>query len=188
MEAHFKTTKNAPLIIGGWPDPEKQVVHYGIVIPKLLSLLVHRDSNAEVVGLADFPPGTTPDPRMVHSFFDLMVGSFFLMFTASACYWWAIWRRKELGRRLLLLILFASPFGMIALESGWMVTEFGRQPWAVQGLMRVAEGVTPNGGMDIMLVVFVALYLALTAGMLKLLFRKRPDGKGLEVMPISNQR
>jgi hypothetical protein len=54
--------------------------------------------------------------------------------------------------------------------------------------MRVADGVTPNGGIDIMLALFVVLYLALTAGMLKLLFRKRPDGKGLEIMPISNQR
>lgn len=186
MEAHFKTAKNAPLIIGGWPDPEKQVVHYGIAIPKLLSLLVHRDPNAEVVGLADFPPGTTPDPRLVHTFFDLMVGSFFIMFTASAFYWWTYWRRKEIGRRLLILILIASPFGMIALESGWMVTEFGRQPWAVQGLMLVADGVTPNSGIDIMLAIFVALYLALTAGMLKLLFRKRADGKGLEVTQEGN--
>lgn len=188
MEAHFKTARSAPLIIGGWPDPESQKVHFGIAIPKLLSILVHRNPNAEVVGLADFPPGTTPDPRFVHPFFNLMVGSFFLMFIASGCYWWAIWRRKELGRRLLILILIASPFGIIALESGWMVTEFGRQPWAIQGLMRVADGVTPNGGVDIMLVVFVLLYLALTAGMLKLLFRKRPEGNKLEVTPISNQR
>jgi cytochrome d ubiquinol oxidase subunit I len=181
MEAHFKTTKGAPLIIGGWPDIEKQEVRYGIEIPKLLSLLVHRDPNAEVVGLADFPPGTTPDPRMVHTFFDLMVGSFFVMLTAAICYWWANWRQKKIGRRLLILILIASPCGIIALESGWMVTEFGRQPWAVQGLMRVADGVTPNSGIAVMLALFVALYLALTAGMLKLLFRKRPDGKGLEV-------
>lgn len=181
MEAHFKTTKSAPLIIGGWPDPETQQVHYGIAIPKLLSILAHRDPNAEVVGLADFPPGTTPDPRLVHPFFDLMVGSFFLMLTASLCYWWTTWRKKEIGRPLLILILVAAPFGMIALESGWMVTEFGRQPWAIQGVMRVADGVTPNSGVGVILGIFVAVYLALTAGMLTMLFRKRPGGKGVEV-------
>lgn len=181
MEAHFKTIKGAPLIIGGWPDIEKKEVKYGIEIPKLLSLLVHRDPNAEVTGLADFPKGTTPDPRLVHTFFDLMVGSFFLMLTASICYWWAKWRGKEIGRPLLTLIVIASPAGIIALESGWMVTEFGRQPWAVQGLMLVADGVTPNGGITAMLALFVALYLALTAGMFKLLFRRRAGGKGVEV-------
>ena len=109
---------------------------YGIEIPKLLSVLAHRDPDAVVEGLDAFPPGTTPDPRLVHPFFDLMVGSFFIMFAAAAWFWWLSWRRRgvPVDKWPLRALLCASPFGMIALESGWLVTEFGRQPWIIRGI------------------------------------------------------
>ena len=173
MEAHFKTSPGAPLIIGGWPEPASGKVLYGIEVPRLLSILIHRDPDAVVEGLDAFPPGTTPDPRLVHPFFDLMVGSFFIMAAAAAWFWWQRWRRREVppGKWLLRALLFASPFGLVALESGWLVTEFGRQPWIVQGHMRVAEGVTPNAGMGVVLATFLAVYIALTVGLLRLLPR-----------------
>jgi cytochrome d ubiquinol oxidase subunit I len=85
-------------------------------------------------------PGNAPDPRLVHPFFDLMVASFFIMLGAAAWFWWLRWRRREEapGKWPLRALLFASPFGMIALESGWLVTEFGRQRWIARGQMRVA--------------------------------------------------
>jgi cytochrome d ubiquinol oxidase subunit I len=180
MEAHFETARGAPLIIGGWPDPAAGTVLYGIEIPKLLSLLAHRDSNALVEGLDAFPPGTTPDPRFVHPFFDLMVGSFFIMSAASAWFWWLRWRRGEvpMGKWPLLALLIASPFGIIALESGWLVTEFGRQPWIIQGYMRVTDGATPSAGISLVFAVFLALYIALTIVLLKLLLRPAPERKG----------
>ena len=171
MEALFTTARGAPLIIGGWPDPASGEVLYGIRIPKLLSLLLHNDSDALVEGLDAFPPGTTPDPRIVHPFFDLMVASFFIMLAAAVWFWWLRWRRREvpLDKWPLRALLLASPFGMIALESGWLVTEFGRQPWIAHGYMRVAEGVTPQTGIGLVFFTFVVVYLALTAGLLKLL-------------------
>jgi cytochrome d ubiquinol oxidase subunit I len=171
MEALFKTERGAPLIIGGWPDPETGKVRYGIEIPKMLSFLAHRDTDAEVVGLDAFPPGDVPDPRMVHPFFDLMVGSFFIMSVAATWFWWKRRRRGEspADRRTLLAVLLASPFGMIALESGWLVTEFGRQPWIIQGRMRIVDGVTPNSGMIVVFLAFLLVYIALTAGLLKML-------------------
>jgi len=173
MEAHFTTARGAPLVIGGWPDPASGTVLYGIKIPKLLSILVHRNPDAIVEGLDAFPPGTTPDPRLVHPFFDLMVGSTFIMLAPAAWFWWLRWRRRDvpLGKWLLYALLLASPFGMIALESGWLVTEFGRQPWIVRDLMRVSEGVTTQTGIGLVLFTFLAVYLALTAGLLKLLMR-----------------
>ncbi len=180
MEALFTTTRGAPLVIGGWPDPASGKVLYGIEVPKLLSLLAHRDPDAVVEGLDAFPPGTTPDPRLVHPFFELMVASFSIMLAAALWFWWVYWRLREapLGKWLLRALLFASPFGMIALESGWLVTEFGRQPWIAQGHMRVAAGVTPQSGIDLMFFTFLLLYLALTAGLLRLLVWPASAGKG----------
>jgi cytochrome d ubiquinol oxidase subunit I len=182
MDALFTTARGAPLVIGGWPDPASGKVLYGIRIPRLLSLLLHRNSDALVEGLDAFPPGTTPDPRLVHPFFDLMVASFFIMLTAAVWFWWLRWRRREVppDKWPLRALLFASPFGMIALESGWLVTEFGRQPWIAHGHMRVAEGVTPQTGIGLVLFTFVVVYLALTAGLLKLLLRPALAGEGTE--------
>jgi cytochrome bd ubiquinol oxidase subunit I len=178
MEAHFTTAGGAPLIIGGWPDPASGKVLYGIKIPKLLSILAHRDPDAIVEGLDAFPSGTTPDPRLVHPFFDLMVGSSFIMLAPAAWFWWVRWRRRDvpLDTWLLRALLLASPFGMIALESGWLVTEFGRQPWIVRDLMRVSEGVTTQTGIGLVLFTFFVVYLALTAGLMKLLMRPAAAG------------
>jgi len=184
MEALFPTAKGAPLIIGGWPDPASGKVLYGIRIPKLLSLLAYRNPDALVEGLNAFPPGTTPDPRLVHPFFDLMVASFFIMLVAAVWFWWLRWRRREvpLDKWPLRALLFASPFGLIALESGWLVTEFGRQPWIAHGHMRVAEGVTQQTGIGLMLFTFAAVYLVLTAGLLKLLLRPASTGDRTETI------
>jgi len=179
MEAHFKTSRGAPLVIGGWPDPAAGKVLYGIEVPRLLSVLAHRDPNSVVEGLDAFPPDTTPDPRIVHPFFDLMVGSFSIMFAASAWFWWLRWRRRvtPLDKWPLFALLCAAPFGIVALESGWLVTEFGRQPWIISGYMRVADGVTPSSGISLVFFVFLALYIALTIGLLKLLCRPLPAAK-----------
>ncbi len=180
MEAHFRTSPGASLVVGGWPDPATGKVRYGIEIPKLLSLLAHRDPDAVVQGLDAFPAGTVPDPRLVHPFFDLMVGSFFIMSGSAAWFWWLRRRRGEVAadRRMLRAVLFASPFGMIALESGWLVTEFGRQPWIIQGYMRVSEGSTPDTGIVMVFLTFLAVYAALTFGLLKMLLRPSPDSSG----------
>jgi cytochrome d ubiquinol oxidase subunit I len=107
---------------------------------------------------------------MVHPFFDLMVISFFIMSAAAAWFWLARWKKMDVfGRRpVLWAILIASPFGLLAQEFGWLVTEFGRQPWIAHGAMLVSQGVTPAPTLW-MLVVFILVYAALTAGLLKLL-------------------
>ena len=175
MEAHFHTRAGAPLIIGGWPDPATGTVSYAIKVPKLLSVLAHGDPDSTVEGLDAFPAGDIPDARFVHPFFDLMVASFFIMTAASARFWWLRWRKKQVPRDCgtLLLIIAAAPFGFLALEGGWLVTEFGRQPWVVQGYLRTAQGVTPHGGVLVLFATFLLLYLALTVGILRLLLRNK---------------
>ncbi len=178
-EAHFETQAGAPLVIGGWPDPQSGEVRYALEIPKLLSLLAFKDPNAEVKGLNEFPPDEIPDPRMVHPFFTLMVGSFFLMLAAAGLFWWRWWRHRGSAepKWLLWSLLVAAPFGIIALEAGWLVTEFGRQPWIIMGVMRVSEAATPNPGIDIVFFLFLMVYILLTIGLFKMLLLRSPEKK-----------
>ncbi len=194
MEGIFQTQRNAPLHIGGIPNLQTQTVPYAIEIPGLLSFLGFRDFNAQVVGLNAFPPDARPNPIPVHIFFDLMVGSFFLMMLPLL---WAAWRwlrlRKYQGwhwldasRWMLWLTLLASPFGFIAIEAGWLVTEFGRQPWLAHNLMRLSQGVTPRAGIEWIFLTFVAVYIALTAGLIWLLlnpFGSRTANPDQQVTP-----
>jgi cytochrome d ubiquinol oxidase subunit I len=78
---------------------------------------------------------------------------------------WSAWRRRALSehRRLLQALVLVAPFGFIATEAGWIVTEVGRQPWVVQGLMRTANAVTPMPGLVVPMVLFTLLYLGLGA-------------------------
>ncbi len=171
MEALFKTTSRAPLTIGGWPDPSTEQVYLGLRIPKALSILAYFDPDATVQGLDAFPPDTIPDPRMVHPPWNLMLGLWALMIVAAVWFWWWRWRRRQklLGRRLLWALVVASPMGILAIECGWLTTEFGRQPYVAQGYMKVADAVTAQSGLGIVFVAFAILYIALTAGLLRLL-------------------
>jgi cytochrome d ubiquinol oxidase subunit I len=179
MEALFHTTQGAPETILGWPDPARGEVLYALKIPRLLSVLAYQDPNATVQGLDAFPPGTTADPRLTHLSFDLMVGLGFLMAIVVIWFWALRWRRREVpvGKWTMRAVLIASPLGLIAQELGWFTTEFGRQPWIAVGSMRVAQGVTPDSGIDAILVAFVVVYLALTVGLLRLV-QVRGDNAG----------
>lgn len=174
MEGLYNTRSGAPEVIGGLPDPGAHSIRYGIPIPKLLSFLAYDDPNATVRGLDSFPARTTADARLVHPVFDLMVGSGFLMLGALAVAGYSAWRRRGRGgivasRPALLGVLVGAPFGFIALEAGWLTTEFGRQPWIVHGFLRTSEAVTPRTGVSLIFLLLMLVYLALTAGLLWLL-------------------
>ena len=178
MEAQLETEKGAPLRIGGIPDPESGKVHLAINIPKLGSFLAFRDFDAEIRGLSSFPEDEVPDINKVHYPFQVMVGTgFFMLFVAGWFWGFALWKRRiEPGRLLLMAVLVATPMGFIALETGWLVTEFGRQPWTIYQVMRTAEAATPRGGIAIIFVVFLLIYIALATGLALLLLRERGRG------------
>ena len=171
MEAVPHTMSGAPLTIGGWFDKKAGTVRYGISIPKLLSLLSYGNANATVLGLDAFKQGLRPNANLVHPVFDLMVAGFIIMFLAALWFWIAGWRKKDVfGRRIYLApVIIAAPFGILSQGAGWAVTEFGRQPWIASGVMLVAQGVTPMPA-GWMLALFMLVYIALTAGLLRLLF------------------
>lgn len=176
MEGLFETQRGAPLTIGGWPDVEAGEIRYGIEIPKGLSLLAKHDINAEVMGLNDVPPRDRPNVYIVRTAFQIMVGFGTALIGISAWYW-ASRRWRRLDNRLLLLALVASGFmGFIALEAGWFVTEVGRQPWVIYGVMRTEDAVTPVPGTANVLYGFSLLYAVLAAALVWLLLRLRHRG------------
>ena len=160
MEAHFETSTRAPLRIGGWPDLERREVDYAISIPGGLSFLAFGDPDAEVKGLEAFPRDQWPHVPIVHLAFQIMVVLGTYLALLSLWVVWSAWRRHDIGsdRRLLTAIALAAPMGFIAIEAGWTVTEVGRQPWIIYGVMRTADAVTPMPGLVYPFLVFTVLY------------------------------
>jgi cytochrome bd ubiquinol oxidase subunit I len=169
MEAHFETMAGAPLTIGGIPDAATGEVRWALRIPKLLSLMTHHDPNAVVVGLNDFPPDRRPNVLITHVAFQLMVAAGMALIFVALWYWVAAIRRWPDSRWLYLALLAASPLGFLALQAGWIVSEVGRQPWVIYGVMRTADAVTPRGDVPATLFGFTVLYLVLGTALVLLL-------------------
>jgi cytochrome d ubiquinol oxidase subunit I len=163
MEAHYRTESGAPIVLGGIPDDEARDVRFAIRVPRLLSILAHGDAAAEVTGLEAFPREDWPNTRIVHWAFDLMVAAGTALIAIAAWAGWRRVRRREIAdsRRLLRTLVLATPLGFIAVEAGWVVTEVGRQPWIIQGVMRTREAVTPMPGLVVPFAAFTALYVVL---------------------------
>jgi cytochrome bd ubiquinol oxidase subunit I len=171
MEGQFETETGAPLRIGGIPLTSEDRTILAVELPKFGSFLAFRDFDAEVQGLNAFPEDERPNPLLVHLPFQIMVATgFFLLFVAAAFFGlWAFRRAQAMARTMLLFIGATLPLGFIAIEMGWFVTEFGRQPWIVWQVMRVSDAATPQSGVVVLLFVFSAVYIGLTAGLLLLL-------------------
>lgn len=174
MEGLFHTTKGAPLEIGGLADPATGKVYYALEIPHGLSLLATFDPNATIRGLDSFPVNDRPNPLPVHTSFDGMVASgFFALFVG-----WLFWliyflrKRKMPQNRLLLIgIVLSGPLSFLAIELGWMVTEFGRQPWVIYGYLRTADAVTTAPWLNISFLVFSGIYVVLAIALIFFLWR-----------------
>lgn len=162
MESNFVTRSHAPLHV------------FGVTIPDGLSFLAAHDFNARVTGLDDLPRDRWPNVAVVHTAFDVMVTCGSLIALASALFWIAFWRgREELlnRRRLLQFIALVSPLGIVGLEAGWVVTEAGRQPWIIQGVMLTRDAVTPSQKVPLVFFAFALLYLAMGITVIVLLRR-----------------
>lgn len=173
FEAQFHTERGAPLRIGGWPDEDAQRTRFAIEIPKLLSLMAFHDLNAEVAGLEASPRELWPPIKPVHFGFQIMVALGTVMALVSAWVVFIVIRKRSLydDRKLLLALAIVAPFGFIATEAGWVVTEVGRQPWVVQGIIRTSDAVTPMPGLIVPMLLFALLYLMLGAIVIVLIAR-----------------
>jgi cytochrome bd ubiquinol oxidase subunit I len=179
FEGHYQTEPGAPIRLPG------------IEIPYLLSILAYGDPNAVVKGLNEFPVADRPPVAIVHIAFQLMVACGVAMMLVAL---WAAWRYLR-GRRnqkwleskwFLQLLIIAAPLGFIAIETGWVVTEVGRQPWIINGVMRTSEAVTPMPRLIVPFLTFTVLYIFLAVITVFLLLRqvaaspKNPEPKPQE--------
>ncbi|MDB4891283.1 MAG: cytochrome bd ubiquinol oxidase subunit, partial [Gemmatimonadetes bacterium] len=165
LESQWTTQRGAPLRIGGIPDASAERTKWAIEIPYGLSLLAFHDPHAEVKGLDSVAKADRPPIAIVHIAFQVMVGLGSAMALVALFSGWIAWRKRDVtvSRTLLQALVLVAPFGFIATEAGWIVTEVGRQPWVVQGLMRTSDAVTPMPGLLVPMALFTLLYVGLGA-------------------------
>jgi len=163
MEAHYETRAEVPL---------KLVP--GIEIPYGLSLLAFHDPHAIVQGLDSVPRDEWPNVPLVHLSFKVMVALGTYMALVGLWAGWLALRRRDLTSRrpFLWAVAIAAPCGFVATEAGWMVTELGRQPWVIYGVLKTADAVTPMPGLIVPFTAITLLYCALGAIVGWLLYRQ----------------
>lgn len=174
MEAQFETRTGAPLTIGGWPDLEARETRFALEIPYALSLLAFHDPGAEVKGLDAVPREEWPNVPLVHLSFQVMVALGTYMALVALWAAWLAWRRVDLATRprFLAAVALGAPMGFLATEAGWMVTELGRQPWVIYGVLKTADAVTPMPGLVVPFLAFTLLYCFLGVIVAWLLYRQ----------------
>src|SRR5512141_338714 len=174
LEGLFETTRGAPLTIGGFPDVEARTMRFGIRVPHGLSLLAFHDPDAEVRGLDRVPRDDWPPVAIVHIAFQVMVALGTGLALLSLWIAWRAWRRRDIvaSRPLLRAIAIATPGGFLAIEAGWTVTEVGRQPWIIAGILRTRDAVTPMPGIAAPFALFTLLYVGLAVAVVWLLYRQ----------------
>jgi cytochrome d ubiquinol oxidase subunit I len=160
MEAHWETTRRAPIVLFAIPDEEnaRNRFEFGS-LPGGLSLLGYHDFNAEVRGLKDFPANERPPVLLTFLSFRTMValGTLFPLLTIIGFF---LRKRLVENRWYLMIMVAAIPLPYIAIEAGWVLAEVGRQPWIVYGLLRTAEAASPVAGGQVLasLIAFILVY------------------------------
>jgi cytochrome bd ubiquinol oxidase subunit I len=171
MEGLFQTGPHADLSIGGIYSGN--ALHGAIHIPSGLSILLHGNPDATVTGLNAVPAGLRPPVALVHLSFDTMVGLGTALLALGAWFGWTAWRRHRLpaSRWFLRAVAVSGVAAVVAMESGWIVTEVGRQPWVVYGLLKTSAAVNPAPGISLGLPVLVVVYTLLTVVLVVVLRR-----------------
>lgn len=145
MEGLWETGRGVAASLIAIPDEEAEKNHFDIAIPKLASWYLTHDANGEVKGLKEWPKQDRPPVAVVYFAFRIMVGIGLLML-AIVIAGLVLWRRERLftTQWYLRACQWAGASGFVAVLAGWTVTEVGRQPWVVYGLMRTSAGVSPS--------------------------------------------
>ncbi|MBV1853712.1 cytochrome ubiquinol oxidase subunit I [Catellatospora tritici] len=172
MEVVTQSGTHQPEIMFGRYDPATNTVSGGLSIPDLNSILVGFSPNTYVQGLNAVSPDDLPSNiNIVHWAFDIMVTIASLLMVLALWYAFLYWRKREVPSNKLFLwcAVAAGPLTVLAVESGWIVTEVGRQPWIVYNILRTSQAVTGADGVWVSLVVIALLYLFLAAATITVL-------------------
>ena len=181
MEGRFESGPGAGIHVIGQPDVANRKLDNPILLPGLLSVLAFGTWHADVPGLSAFPEDQWPDNiELLYYSFHVMAGLGTLMILLMALATWGLVRRR-VARPILWALALAFPMPYIATTAGWMTAELGRQPWLVYGLMRTADGASPNvhGGTALFtLIGFTGVYFLLGVLFLFLVGREIARGPG----------
>jgi len=191
MEANWETQAHMPLLLFAWPDEHAERNAFEIAIPEAGSLILKHSTEGVVPGLKQFKREDRPPVAIPFFSFRLMVGIGLAMLALTLGGLW-FWRRDALAtaRRFQALCIAAIPLGFIAVVAGWVTTEVGRQPWAVYGLLRTRDAVTPSlkaGDVTLSLLVYVAAYMLIFGSGIYFIARLSRTGFGApqpEVQPF----
>jgi cytochrome d ubiquinol oxidase subunit I len=145
MEGLFETEKGAPLAIIGMPDTGKGILIDPLYVPEFLSFLAYGSVQATVDGLAKYPRELWPPVELTYYSYHIMVGLGTIFIAEMLIGLFLLWKRKLYSSRWFLWVLTLTvPFPYIANEAGWLVSEVGRQPWLVYGLLLTHAGTSTN--------------------------------------------
>ncbi len=145
MEGLFETEQGAPLAIVGMPDTQTGKLIDPIYVPEFLSFLAYGNFRATVDGLNSYPRDLWPPVELTYYCYHIMVGLGTIFIAQMLIGLFLLWRRKlHSSRWFLWMMMLTFPFPYIANEAGWVVSEVGRQPWLVYGLMKTPAGTSAN--------------------------------------------
>lgn len=187
MEGAWETRSELPLLLFAWPDQANETNHAEIGIPKLASLILTHSTDGVVQGLKDFPADERPPVFWTFWSFRVMVGIGLLMIVIAWIGVWKLWRgtlRSSPGFLRALYFMIPAPF--IAVLAGWFVTEIGRQPFVIYGLMTAEQAVTPSllGWMALVTLIGYALVYAVvfSAG---IYYLRKLVNQGITEIPVA---
>jgi len=185
MEGVWKTESGAPLLLFAIPNEEQQTNNFEIGIPKLASLILTHDINGEIKGLKSFD-GDIPPVKPVFFGFRIMVGVGILMLFVS---WFGVFtlrKTQELPNWMLKVILAMTFSGWVATLAGWYVTETGRQPWLVYGVLKTKDAVTTisSSNVGFSLTLFLIVYVLLMSAYIHTLLSMAKNSVEAEEIPL----
>jgi cytochrome d ubiquinol oxidase subunit I len=171
MEGIWETERGAPLLLFAVPDAEQRTNHFEVAIPKLASLILRHDADGELQGVNAFGDKHPPVAPLFWGF-RVMVGTGMLMLAISWLGAWQLRRRGDITPWLARGLVAMSFSGWIATVAGWYVTEIGRQPYLVYGVLTTAQAASsvPAPMIAGTLVMYLLLYVALIVAYITVLF------------------
>jgi cytochrome d ubiquinol oxidase subunit I len=186
VEGHWDGSEPGALVLFAWPDEKTETNRFEIAIPKAGSLIVTHDLNGLFPGLKSVPPADRPPVLPAFFAFRSMVGIGLLMLAAGWIGAWLWWRGRLFDSRWYLQpVAWSWWLGFVAVISGWIVTETGRQPWVAYGILRTADAISPVPGASIAttLALFVLVYgivFAMGIYYINRLINRGPEGRAAE--------
>ena len=171
MEGLWETQRGAPLVLFGLPNEETRTNDFAIEVPNLASFILTHEWSGKLEGLNEFE-GNHPPVAPVFWAFRVMVGTGLLMLAVAWIGAYSIWRRRDINKAMSYALIATTFSGWIATVAGWYVTEIGRQPWLVYGVLRTVDAISsvPAPMIGISLSMYLSIYAILMTAFITTLF------------------